>query len=258
MNIARKQFFIFPFVVCTIVAYQIQHSLRVARQEPAKKSTKAPINVQQLFKIASDQFKQRRYTRALQAYNTILTLTNNKKILASTHLSIGQVYEQQNYTHKAIEHYQKTIDYDPNMPQAHVALAGSYWMIGDYERGFKEYEWRWQLSNKPELAKHIWKGSDVNGKTVVLLGENGLGDVIQFLRFAKEVKELGAHTVCLVPPALVPLCSHCEYIDEAIAQGSKTRRYDAITSIQSLPVVLNTTVDTLPSKPYLYADPKLV
>jgi hypothetical protein len=76
----------------------------------------------------------------------------------------------------------------PDLPQLHWNLALALLLIGDYERGWHEYEWRLRT---PELAAQLraipgprWDGRDPQGKTILVTAEQGLGDTIQFLRFA--------------------------------------------------------------------------
>ena len=96
------------------------------------------------------------------------------------------------------------------------------------------------------------------GKRIILLSENGLGDVIQYVRFARTVKEMGARVVVLTSKPLFNLFKLCPYIDDVILPRTPMGNYDYITSLQSVPALTHLTLKTLPNKPYIFADQQLV
>lgn len=175
---------------------------------------------------------------------------------ANAYIGLGQSYEFENNIDTALLWYKKALACESDNVLAHVACAGAYFMLGDLARGFAEYEWRWKTSNMANLPKK-WDGSDLAGKTILLLSESGLGDVIQFMRFARQLKERGARIVMQVPVPLLPLAHLCDYIDEVIAINEQPQNYDVVTSLQSVPYLVHTAANTIPSTAYLRADPAL-
>lgn len=172
-------------------------------------------------------------------------------------LYIGQTYQREQNFIKAADYYQQSIADRNTFPQAHVALAGAYFALGKLGKGFQEYEWRWQLSNMRDL-QNKWANQDLKGKRLIVLSENGIGDIIQYVRFAQCAKSLGAHVTVVAPQPLLKLFAQCSFIDGLIPTGSQITEFDYITSMQSIPAVLNINEHILPNKPYIFADAKLV
>jgi hypothetical protein len=101
-------------------------------------------------------------------------------------------------------------------------------------------------------------GPSLAGRTILLYPEQGIGDFMQFVRYAALLRAQGARVLLLCPRSLVPLMRSCEDIDEIIVQGSPLPRFDVHASLMSLPLLLGTTVETIPaSVPYLSADAAL-
>ena len=132
---------------------------------------------------------------------------------------------------------------------------------GEWERGLAEWEWRKKL---PAAAARRWekweyRGSVMPKGTVLLHCEQGLGDTLQFVRFARHVKNRVPRVVVECPAALVPLLSRCEFIDQLVAKGAPLPAHDAQVSLLSLPHVLALGKDALGAGgPYLSAEPRLV
>lgn len=172
-------------------------------------------------------------------------------------LYVGQTYQREQNFQKAADYYQQSIAAHNQFPQSHVALAGAYFALGKLDKGFQEYEWRWQLSNMRNL-ENKWTGQDLKNKKIVVLSENGIGDIIQYVRFAQLTKQQGAHITVITPPPLLNLFAQCPYIDELLPTGSPMTDFDYITSMQSIPAILKIHEGNIPHTPYLVADQKLV
>jgi ADP-heptose:LPS heptosyltransferase len=99
----------------------------------------------------------------------------------------------------------------------------------------------------------------LQGKTVLLYSEQGLGDTIQFCRYAKLVSELGARVIMEVPGSLKQLMQELEGVDVLIGNGEKSVEFDYHCPFLSLPLAFKTTIETIPSlTPYLFANQKSV
>jgi len=96
---------------------------------------------------------------------------------------------------------------------------------------------------------------DVRGKRLLIQGEQGLGDIIQFCRYLAQVKTLGAEIIFEVPESLIPLVSTMRCPMTVVAKGCPLPQFDAYCPVMSLPYVLKTTMETIPAEiPYLFAE----
>jgi tetratricopeptide (TPR) repeat protein len=144
---------------------------------------------------------------------------------------------------------------------AHFERALVWLLLGDWQRGLPEYEWRFKTGRFPSTAfpPPQWDGSPLAGRTILLHPEQGFGDTLHFIRYAPLVKQLGGTVVVSCPDCLVPLLSRCGGIDRLVPSSGALPRCDVRTSLQSLPLRLGTTPANIPGNvPYLFADPALV
>ncbi len=129
---------------------------------------------------------------------------------------------------------------------------------GRWEEGWKEYEYRWGRKKMPQrqFAQPRWDGSPLNGRTVLAWCEQGLGDAIQFVRFAGLLAEQGARVVLECPQKLVGLFSTCRGIERVVAERQELPPFDVQVPLMSLPGLLGVTPERVPgSEPYLWAEP---
>ena len=139
--------------------------------------------------------------------------------------------------------------------QAHVSLA-----LGDYADGWQKYETRWSkpnfASSRPDYVQPLWLGeSDLTGKTILLHGEQGFGDMIQFCRYAPLVRKRAARVLLRVPGPLVRLMRSLDGI-AVVDAADPVDGFDCYCPLMSLPLAFNTSVATIPADvPYLRADP---
>lgn len=135
---------------------------------------------------------------------------------------------------------------------------------GDYETGLPLYEWRWQNEqlafSKHSFLQPLWLGKNsLAGKTILLHSEQGLGDTIQFSRYAEMVENLGAVVFLLVPKALLSLIPGLKGVSRIYTAVQDLPSFDYHCPLLSLPLAFNTTLRTIPGAvPYFYALPDLV
>ncbi|MDB5299043.1 MAG: hypothetical protein JWO87_706 [Phycisphaerales bacterium] len=134
-------------------------------------------------------------------------------------------------------------------------------LMGDYERGWPDYEARW---HDPELRQSFrrpfsqpqWRGEDIRGKTVLIHAEQGLGDTLQFARYAPLLADRGAKVVLEAQAELVSLLRRSMPQVEVIQTGQPLPAFDLHVSMLSLPLAFGTTLQTVPATvPYLTVDP---
>jgi Tfp pilus assembly protein PilF len=141
---------------------------------------------------------------------------------------------------------------DAHMCNAHILL-----LTGDFANGWPEYEWRWRVKEaKPHgLTMPMWDGSCLDGRTILLHCEQGLGDSIQFIRYARLVKEQGARVLLSCPVALALLFANVAGVDEICREGRRLPEYDIHAPLLSLPGLFRTALNTIPAGvPYLHPD----
>lgn len=170
---------------------------------------------------------------------------------------LGVALERQGQFDEASACLEQALRISPDYPQAHRSLALIELRNGNWEGGWKRYEWRtkcpggnWQRSSEP-----LWDGSNLAGRSILLHCEQGLGDTIQFIRFAQVVKERGGRVVVACQPPLLPLLSRCAGIDDLVGLDGKLPTCDVRAPLMSLPQILGVTHSSVPGAvPYLNAD----
>lgn len=157
----------------------------------------------------------------------------------------------------AEECYRRAIALQPDNGEAHYNLAWVLLLTGQWRAGWEEYEWRWNLANfssrKRTFTQPLWDGKPLPG-TLLLHAEQGLGDAIQFVRYAALAKPLCSHVIVECPLSLTRIFAGAVGVDQVIAAGEPLPAFDAQAPFMSLPRIFGTTLDTVPSSPsYLSA-----
>jgi tetratricopeptide (TPR) repeat protein len=158
----------------------------------------------------------------------------------------------------AVEAAEQVLKIRPDHAGAHGNLGLSLLALGDYARGFKEYEWRWLCSNfttKPrEFDRPAWNGSDPTGRTIFVHHEQGYGDMLQFARYVPMLTARGAKIILEAPIVLRSLMNSLAGVERVITAGAKPPDFDLHVPLLSLPRIFGTTYETIPAEvPYLRA-----
>ncbi|MSP20948.1 MAG: tetratricopeptide repeat protein [Alphaproteobacteria bacterium] len=199
-----------------------------------------------------------RPAEAVAAYDRTLALDPKR---ADVWVNRGNALQEMGKTSAALESYARALAVAPEHVDAHLNEALCRLLTGDYENGWRLYEWRWRTpagaAFQRRFAQAQWNGVDaVAGKTMLLHAEQGLGDTIQFCRYAKLVADRGAKVVVEVQPPLVALLSTLRAADQVLAHGDAVPPFDLHCPLVSLPGALHTRVDSIPADvPYLCSDP---
>jgi tetratricopeptide (TPR) repeat protein len=166
-------------------------------------------------------------------------------------LNLGSIYGELRDIEEAERCFRSALDLDPEYPAAHVDMAFVYHLRGDWVSGFCEYEWRFYYY--PQMRFYLdnfnqdklWHGvEDLRGKRVLIYGEQGMGDIIMFARYAKEIKARGATVIMQVPQCLEDLMKRVEGVDEVNIhdifsnKGPGLGEYDYQFSLMSAPHLL--------------------
>ena len=161
---------------------------------------------------------------------------------------------------EAIESFDKALALQKDYADAHFNRALSLLTLGDLKRGFEQYEWRWKKTGMSDTRRNyrrpLWLGEyPLAGKTILLHAEQGLGDTIQFARYAPLIPRAGARVVLEVQPELKTLLSELAGVSACLARGEPLPAYDVHCPLGSLPLALKTEPATVPADiPYLRAD----
>jgi len=155
----------------------------------------------------------------------------------------------------------RAVELDPNLADAHMVLAWVLLLTGNFALGWPQYEWRWKCPGFkwPNIPQPLWDGSNLNGRTILLHAEQGLGDTIQFVRYASLLAARGARVLVTAPKSLVPLIATAPGVSSTADRLVELGSFDVWCPMASLPLRFGTNLATIPSNiPYLRADPQRV
>ncbi len=171
--------------------------------------------------------------------------------LIEAHASLGFVLTSLGRLDEARAACGAAIAHVPDFAQAHWNLATAALLAGDYETGFREYEWRKRHDRFRhdflDLPGRVWNGEAVDGQDVLVQAEQGLGDTIQLSRYMALIAERGARVTLACDGRLIPLLRHAPGLHAAIDKTARLPAYDIWIDQMSLPRVFATTPATIPS-----------
>jgi tetratricopeptide (TPR) repeat protein/predicted O-methyltransferase YrrM len=200
----------------------------------------------------------RKYRQAEFLYQRALDL---KPDMTEAHSNLGNLYQEQGRLPEALASYDLALLSDPNSASTRWNRSLSLLQSGDFVQGWAEYEWRWQRKQTParSFMEARWDGSPLAGRTLLIYMEQGLGDMVQFIRFAAHVKLRGGRILVECPGFVAPLLARCAGIEELVIEGSPLPRFDWQIPIMSLPGVLGITLESIPNQvPYVLVEPARV
>jgi tetratricopeptide (TPR) repeat protein len=180
---------------------------------------------------------------------------------ASAHVGLGLIHADLGRLDEALACYARALGLTSDHPEARRNRALLWLLRGDFARGWPEYEWRWRCKELPPrpFPRPRWDGGPLEGKTILLHAEQGLGDTFQFIRYAPLVKRRGGTVVVACQRPLMRLLEGCPGIDRLAAQGDPLPPFDVHAPLLSLPLLFGTDLKSIPADaPYLRADPALV
>jgi len=195
-----------------------------------------------------------RHEEAIACYDKILA---GDPQYAEAETNRGTALQWLNRVDEAIDRYDTALAVRPEDAVAHwnKGLAALY--RGDFETGWREYEWRWRKpdfgGNRRDYPQPQWRGeTDVAGKTILIFSEQGLGDVIQFCRYAPLLAERGATVLVECQAVLKPLLRSLPRVAGVYARGEPLPPFDLQCPMMSLPLAFKTDAASIPANvPYL-------
>jgi tetratricopeptide (TPR) repeat protein len=177
--------------------------------------------------------------------------------------NLGSVLVDLGRVEEGLACYNENLRLRPDNAEVHLNRGIAWLLAGNFEEGWAEYEWRRQVKDEHVKAVPgpLWDGSLLEGRTILLYHEQGVGDILQFIRYAALVKQRGGRVLFACPPELERVLRGCQGIDELLLlyPGSVFPAYDVQAPLLSLPFLFQTTLATVPAPiPYLVADPACV
>src|SRR5258708_7659671 len=180
--------------------------------------------------------------------------------LVESHNNRGNALKLLGRIKEARAEYCKALQINPDYVDGRLNKSIMDLEHGDFVEGFKDYESRWrsgQLQPRGFPCPN-WEGEDLNGKRLLLWAEQGLGDAVQFVRFASQIKKLYPYTKIAVEVrgTLAKLCSTVPGVDEVVEYGENPREADYACAMLSAPRILKTTMESIPApQRYMWPSP---
>jgi tetratricopeptide (TPR) repeat protein len=177
--------------------------------------------------------------------------------------NLGVAIEQQGLGDVALGIQRQAAALAPNSGKIRFNLAVSLLRRGELAQGWEEYEWRWRGGVRnlkaPDLPQPLWQGEDLAGRTLLVRSEQGLGDVLQFVRYLPLLARAGAHVILRAPAALARLLRSSLAGVTVIGPDAPQPHFDFHIPLVSLPRLFGTDLGNIPATvPYLAADPAAV
>jgi len=198
--------------------------------------------------------EQEKFDSAIKYYQQAIALKPDPEI----YNNLAVTFQKQRKITEAIASYGQAIELRSDYAEAHKNLGMALLLSGEMQSGLAELEWRWQCAtfakekSAYDFGKPLWDGGDLQGRTILLYSEQGMGDAIQFVRYVPLVKQKGAHAIVECQKPLLRLFTAVPEIDRVVERGTELPEFDVQASLMSLPHILGTTLDTIPAQiPYL-------
>jgi Flp pilus assembly protein TadD len=191
------------------------------------------------------------YRRALELAPGSYDILNN----------FANTLELQGNWSEAMDRLDAALRLRPDYAQAHRNRALLKMLMGNLAEGWAEYEWRWKVPDVKSsgFPQPRWQGESLAGRTILLCAEQGLGDTLQFIRYAPLVKARGGQVVIQCPEMLHRLLGNTPGIDRFAAGEGSLETFDCQIPLLSLPTIFGARPEDIPADvPYLFAEPDRV
>lgn len=222
----------------------------------------APGWAEAWFNLAAALQEQEALTEAVDAYARAL---DAKPDYAEAANNMGNALRDLGRFEEALAAFDKALALDPDHSTARFNRALARLSLGDFERGWADYATRFDDARIRKIAGHRdyglprWTGGKIEGKTLLVLGEQGAGDTLQFARYLPMLEDFGARVVLECAAGLVPLLEGFPGLDGIHArpkEPSLRAPADLHVQLLDLPLLFGTTAETIPADiPYVHADP---
>lgn len=198
-----------------------------------------------------------RYDAAKASCDTAIALRPD---FPEAYINRAIVLQETGQEEMALADLEQALSFEPGHPKARLNRALALLRLGRFDEGWREYEWRWSGEGIPppsaQYRQPLWLGKEsLAGKRILLHSEQGLGDTLQFSRYAASVAALGAHVILSVEPPLADLLGSLEGVAEISRKGASLPEHDYQCPLMSLPFACGTDLSSIPfPEKYLGAD----
>jgi len=194
-----------------------------------------------------------------KAINDFQYILKNDSTNPEAHFNLGNSFRDLKEIEKSLEHYEAAIKLRPDYVEAYWNAAHLHLLNGNYETGWKLYEWRWKwdgFSNQNRtFNKPPWSGGEnLANKKVFIHSEQGLGDCIQFSFYINKIKDFGAEVIFEVYPELYSLFKNTFGESTLVIKGEEIPQFDYHCPLLSLPYALQSASIEIPNF-YRYISP---
>jgi tetratricopeptide (TPR) repeat protein len=194
-------------------------------------------------------------TKAIESLRRAVIL---QPTLAAPLNNLGALERERGRNDRALSLFRRACALAPGHPDIHCNLAAALLQSGNYEEGWREHEWRLHPGALRDVSRAfdapLWQGEPLAGRTLLLHGEQGYGDNLQFVRFAALLAARGARVVVETPRPLARLLATAPGVSAVVALGDRVPPVDCHLAMMSAPERLGITLETLPAAmPYLAA-----
>ncbi len=206
--------------------------------------------------------REKKYEAALEAYQQFGRLAPQERL--SFLSNCGGVLAELERTEEALSCYDQLVKEFPQSADAHLARAMQLLVLGRFEEGLREYEWRrasaeWRNGDRGySTLQPLWQGEPLQGEKMLVYVEQGFGDTLQFCRYLPKLAEMGATVHFHCQPELYGLLSSLAGVAQLETRDFNKvdpSGFDYYVPIMSLPYLLDTNADNIPADtPYLQAD----
>ena len=176
------------------------------------------------------------------------------------HVMLGNCYQEIGKYKEATASFESAFAIDQSNSYIIYNRSLLLLLLGDFEQGLKDYEARWQQGPPlvlPNFVKNkpMWDGKDFSGKKLLILMEQGHGDMIQFCRYIPMAEKLGSDISVLCSDNLVNLLRPIAPKAKWLTHQDKIPEFDIYITMMSMPLVFGTRIENIPAEvPYIFAD----
>ena len=193
-------------------------------------------------------YKLGEFQNAISCHKKAIQLDPNN---LNSHNNLGILFHQLRQFKNAKSYFEKAIQIDPNHPDVNFSFGMLLLSMSDFKNGLIKYEWRKKLPININKLKNIkgleWQGEDLNNKTILILSEQGIGDIIQFSRYIYLIeKEYSANIIIKTDKKIAHLFSKSKF--KIIFNEKDIPKYDFYKHLMSLPKIYYEKTKTFPSQ----------
>jgi tetratricopeptide (TPR) repeat protein len=198
-----------------------------------------------------------RYEAEIAEYRRVIEM---KPDCVDAYVNLGVALRDLHCFDEAMRMYKKAVQLDPSNVGARTNRAQTNLLLGQFEHGWREYEWRWRDGvQRHAFGERIWLGeTPLAGKSLLIHNEQGFGDTLQFVRYVRLLEGTGATIILRVQDALRALLADTPGASQVIGESDAVPAFDYHCPLLSLPHALRAMTASIPAEtPYLAADPAL-